>query len=65
MGNNSSVYNIEEEYSKKSLKELIEIKVQFSNAATKHPKIKMFNEHLGFVLKCIAERIGTSNRYKQ
>lgn len=58
MGNSSSTYDVNLEYSKKTLKELASIRLQFEDAVRRHPESKMFNEHLEFVRMKIAERIG-------
>lgn len=50
-------YDVDKEYSKKSIKELNDILAQFEKAVQKNPDGKMINEHLGFVKMKIAERI--------
>jgi len=57
---NHKHYNVVEEYSKLTMKELQAIQTQFIKAVLRSPEIKMFNEHLGFINKTIAERIGKS-----
>lgn len=52
------MYNINEEYAKKSMKELRDIKIRFQEAVSNHPQVKLFNEHLQYVNMVIAERIG-------
>lgn len=52
------LYNQDLEYSKKTLKELLEIKMQFQVALEKHPESKFVNEHLEYVHMKIAERTG-------
>lgn len=51
-------YDIDKEYSKKSIKELNDILVRFEKAIQNYPDVKAFVEHLGFVKMKIAERIG-------
>jgi hypothetical protein len=58
MGTNSSKYDMDAEYSKKTIKALVSIRDQFEDAVRKHPDVKMFNEHLQYVKMCIANRIG-------
>ena len=59
MGNNSSKYDREAEYAKKTLTELGKIRTEFESAVARHPDgPKMFNEHLEWVRMKIAERIG-------
>ena len=55
-------YNTVEEYKKLTRKELLEIQQEFRTAVEKYPKLTSLNEHLGFLDKTIAERIG--NRLK-
>ena len=56
--NNGGTYDQEAEYAKKSMAQLIAIRNKFELAATDHPDVKMFNEHLQWVKMKIAERIG-------
>jgi hypothetical protein len=59
MGTNSSKYDQEAEYAKKTLTELIAVRTQFELAVANYPNgPKMFNEHLEWVKMKIAERIG-------
>lgn len=58
MGNNTSKYDMDAEYSKKSLSELQKIKLQYDAAIERHPEMKSLNEHLGYVKMKIAERVG-------
>ena len=52
-------YDMEAEYAKKSMTELIVIRTQFELAVVNYPQgPKMFNEHLEWVKMKIAERIG-------
>ena len=58
MGTNSHTWDANKEYAKKSMKELMALRVKFEEAATEYPNIKRFNEHLEFIKMKIAERIG-------
>ena len=57
--NNGNSYDINAEYAKKSMTELIALRTQFELAVVNYPNgPKMFNEHLQWVNAKIAERIG-------
>lgn len=51
-------YNVKEEYSKKSVKQLEKIVERFTGLIAEYPDVKHFNEHLQFTKMMLAERIG-------